>query len=392
MRFKILALFAVASWLASTINAQSFNSGSTGADGALNLMNPGVVLFDPQSFTPPLNPKGDNIFHFKTITIGPGVTVRLSGRNLHNPVFWLVQGDVRIDGTIDLSGDDSKPYSSGTPRVPTSSGAGGHDGGVGALNGNIAQPGFGPGGGGLDHGGTSTANKLLVPLVGGSGGGGSATASGGGGGGALLIASSTSITINGTISADGGNQTAEQFPTTGGSGGAIRLVAPLITGSGATLTAKGGTASGGVSSGADGQLRLEAFVNDLRGFTNGTPLSIGKPFKLFLPADPGPSVRIISAGGQAVQTGASGDVDIPKAQLNISGPATLTIEAHHVEPGTVIKLHLYGDDQEDRTVLSTPLTGTFDASYSTVSAPLTSGVTHVYVEAEWTTASAKTPP
>src|SRR5689334_7330891 len=67
-------------------------TGSTGADGPLDFPNatPGsTVIFDPSKFTPPLNPAGDNIFNFTTIHIPAGVTVRLSGRVLKGPVFWL---------------------------------------------------------------------------------------------------------------------------------------------------------------------------------------------------------------------------------------------------------------------------------------------------------------
>src|SRR4051794_1389532 len=84
--------------------SQTFSSGSTGADGALNLTMPGVVLFDPKSFIPPLNPAGDNIFNFTTINIGTGVTLRLTGNILPGPVYFLATGAVTINGTIDLSG------------------------------------------------------------------------------------------------------------------------------------------------------------------------------------------------------------------------------------------------------------------------------------------------
>jgi len=84
------------------------------------------------------------------------------------------------------------------------------------------QPGNGPGAGTAccniagPHGGTFTGNQFLVPLVGGSGGGGGQTGFPGQWmrflsrqwrwrwGGALLLASSTSITVNGTITANGG--------------------------------------------------------------------------------------------------------------------------------------------------------------------------------------------
>src|SRR5689334_15386466 len=94
--------------LALTLNASAqFSSGSTGADGPLDFSNvtPGsVVIFDPTKFTAVPHVAGQNIFNFTTITIPANVTVVLSGQNLIGPVFWLAQGDVRINGHIALDG------------------------------------------------------------------------------------------------------------------------------------------------------------------------------------------------------------------------------------------------------------------------------------------------
>src|SRR5215510_14154314 len=78
--------------------AQSVSSGSTGADGPLNLTTPGTIAFDPKTFNPPLDPDGDNVYHFTTINIGVGVTVKLSSKILNGPVHWLAQGPVTIGG------------------------------------------------------------------------------------------------------------------------------------------------------------------------------------------------------------------------------------------------------------------------------------------------------
>ena len=78
-------------------------------------------------------------------------------------------------------------------------------------------------------GGSAYGNSLIVPLIGGSGGrggDGSPGLGGGGGGGAVLVASTTRITANGLILA---RNYCSQYC---GSGGAIRLVAPVATGSG----------------------------------------------------------------------------------------------------------------------------------------------------------------
>jgi hypothetical protein len=172
------------------VHAQTFNSGSTGADGALNLTTPGTVIFNPDTFTPPLDPEGDNIYHFTTINIAAGVTVRLLATHVNGPVFWLASGAVQIDGTLDLNGGvGHNPPATPAARLPSVPGAGGYPGGIGASPNGPAQPGSGPLGGVIGPGNSSgggggnPSNSFLVPLLGGSGGGGTQTGVGGGGGG-----------------------------------------------------------------------------------------------------------------------------------------------------------------------------------------------------------------
>ena len=287
-----------------------------------------MVNFDPKQF----HGSGvkNNVFNFTTITIPAAVTVKLSGNVINGPVYWLAQGDVDIEGTTDLSGQAGFPA---TPildgrRRPTS-GPGGFSGGVGGkFDGSapppVPQPGDGPGGGApavqqcgsFGYGGTFTGNQFLVPLVGGSGGGGGAFsgdlgstpygASGGAGGGALFIASSTTITVNGTINANGGaggvGSTGGCYPGYGGgaSGGGIRLATNTIVGSG-TLTAVGGASAptGGSVNGGNGVVRIEVFTDNFAGSVSGTE-STGSPFATFVPSTPPPSVTVVSVNGNNV--------------------------------------------------------------------------------------------
>src|SRR2546425_8203095 len=116
-KWIVCSLLIVLAPLAAT--AQTFSSGSTGSDGALTYNTPGTYVFDPTAFNPPLDPSGDGIFNFTTITIAAGVTVKLSGAVINGPVTWLAQGAVKIDGTIDLSGQDSFTASNTTQRTYT---------------------------------------------------------------------------------------------------------------------------------------------------------------------------------------------------------------------------------------------------------------------------------
>ena len=180
-----------------------------------------------------------NVYHFTTIDIPAGVTVKMAGPMLNmRPVYWLASGDVNIGGVIDLDGEDGALANTHRLSMP---GPGGYPGGAQAIEaegvGTIAEqlalgPGAGvhaqyPGGAGhaVRGGGNSNygtlgrayGNELLIPLLGGSGGSPSGSQGGGGaGGGALLIASSTSIALNGVISARGGKGGRKLSGTLGG--------------------------------------------------------------------------------------------------------------------------------------------------------------------------------
>jgi hypothetical protein len=324
--------------------AQSVRSGSTGADGALVLTKPGTTIFDPQTFSPPLNIARDGVYHFTNIFIGKDVTVRLSTKTMTGPVFWLSQGPVEVDGTIDLNGGDG----SGTPSI---AGAGGYPGGFPRHAGFYPQ-GF-------------TPNVFLVPLVGGRGGDGGVTQSGGAGGGALLIASSTSITINGSITANG----ASSIDGTGGGGGAIRLIAPVIVGAGSA------SARGGQPGGPDGLVRFETQDNQFTGSLDDTPFVQGKPFGLFLPPSPPASLRVISIGGISVTN--------EEFTINQSSPVIVVVEARFLPPGTVLQLEFFPQRGPVQLISTTPLSGTFELSRATASVTFPGGLSSGQVIAAW---------
>src|ERR1051326_3970579 len=73
----------------STGHSQSFNSGSNGSDGPLNLTTPGTIIFDPSALG--LHPTIPNVFNFTTINIAAGVKVKLTNKILTAPVYWLAQ-------------------------------------------------------------------------------------------------------------------------------------------------------------------------------------------------------------------------------------------------------------------------------------------------------------
>jgi len=288
----LIAILPTATW--------AFNSGSTGADGALS-----------PTVSTEIQLSESGVLNYTTINIPTGVTVTFKKNTTNTPIQILASGDVTIAGWIDIAGKDGKDIGTygdgalGDDGIAGVGGTGGFDGGRGGRDDVSLRPeiirggaGLGPGGGkggieGSDGcadgrylkyvgiGGAYASNAysmgsgpnywncnpdasqsvskaygspLLQPLIGGSGGGGGRGGAnypgsgGGGGGGAILIASSGAIRLtggtSGGINARGGDAggvagTNAGYNGAGGSGGAIRLVATTITGNG-YLLAEGG--------------------------------------------------------------------------------------------------------------------------------------------------------
>ena len=109
----------------------SFNSGSTGADGA----------FNPTTNTQVQLPT-DGKLNYTTVNIPSGVTVTFVKNAANTPVYMLATGNVTIAGTINVNGSNANTVTQGA------AGPGGFNGGLG---GSFALPGgkgIGPGGGG----------------------------------------------------------------------------------------------------------------------------------------------------------------------------------------------------------------------------------------------------
>ena len=290
-----------------------FDAGSNGSYGPLNITENTTLDLPP-----------DGVFHCTTINISAGRTLRFNRNPLNTPVVLLAQGDVIITGAIDVSGANA------SGAIPGAGGPGGFDGGFGGFGpsapDNRGGDGHGPGRGvnadgqraaayatGAGNNDRTYGNVLIVPLIGGSGGGGlngNPGVGGGGGGGAILIASNTRITVNGQINATGGFS-----PFGGGSGGAIRLVAPTGGGNG-NLTAAGN------ASGGSGRIRID--TTELLAFRNlSLNGSVTRGTRMFaLPTGPQPSLHIVSVAGQAIAVDAAAGVNF---ELPAGSPAEQTV-------------------------------------------------------------------
>ncbi len=336
--------------LSSPLSAFAFQSLSTGADGAFT---PTASPASQQVSLPP-----DGIFNFTDVNIPAGVTITFARNNDNTPVRIFATGDVIIDGILSVNGGNGGNFGNGFPGF---GGPGGFNGGRGGLPARHGQaqggdglgPGRGTGGpnftrsvagsGGFGSAGANGnisgtqgragqpyGNAELLPLIGGSGGGGSGGentrigAGGGGGGGAILISASGTVTINGTIFANGGSGFGVGG---GGSGGAIRIMATTIRGEG-TITAAGGARGG------QGRIRLEA--ENLERSANTTPT--------FITSLPGvqlvpnlPSLRIASVAGIAAPGNPTGskDIVVPGVTAN---PVQVVVATTNVPEGTVIRV------------------------------------------------------
>lgn len=204
---------------------------------------------------------------------------------------------------------------------------------------------------------------------------------GGGGGGAILIASSGTITINGAITARGGNGASGNAGGGGGAGGAIRLIANTVTGTG-NLGAGGGNAGGAnqsFSGGAGGQgyVRIEAY--DHNGFTGTTTptniASLSFPHPITPPNSP--ALRIASVGGvnaPATPTGSLQSVPDVIVPASTANPVTVALEASNMPVGTVVQVILTPSRGARTTVSSSGLAGTESASTASASVNLPGGI------------------
>lgn len=368
--------------------AQTYNSGSTGADG---------VFAPTANVAVPVPPGG--IFNFTTVNIPTGVTVTFIPNASNTSVTILAAGDVTISGTINLNGANGIINSSSGNLINYGGvgGPGGFSGGSGGPLGSSTIPSYGqgPGGGGVTTNGTYGAPDAfvsLIPLFGGSGGGGEggygrAGDSGGGGGGAIVIASSTNIIVNGVITAKGGNGDGScwQYSSGAGSGGAIRLVASQLSGTG-SLQAIGGTGHTGnptyctVGQAGDGRIRLEAYSLGFTGVLNPTAHTSvssapGPVTSASIPSPFIPTVSISSVAGVSspATPGASfttADVTLPAGTSN---PVPIVVTTANIPAGTTFTLKIMSLGWSTAFYNTSPSTGTFSNSTAGTSVTLPSG-------------------
>ncbi|MBI1763820.1 MAG: hypothetical protein HYR56_20540 [Acidobacteria bacterium] len=318
---KVTMLVMWLCWLFTPVQGQNFSSGSTGADGALDLTSGSREVELPES----------GILNYTTINVPSGRSLTFKGNLKNTPVILLAQGNVTITGSISVSARNPN-------TGPTIPGPGGFFGGAAGQNG------FGPGGGqvnGTDRHGRWVGPLSLVPIIGGSSGAGSTGSSGASGGGAIVIASSTSITISGGISANGFSFLAGTTPGPGaGSGGAIRLVANTVSVSG-DLNARGGSST----CNCHGVIRIETRQGGASFTGNATPPAVIASINpVIVPNAATPALTIVSIGGYPVTPYSGSRPDAVDLLLpnQLTDPLSMVVQASNIAVGTQVRMNISG--------------------------------------------------
>jgi hypothetical protein len=94
----ILATCALSFFSAVSVGTQTFPSGSTGADGALDLAAMSCTDCLVQF------PLG-GVLNYTTVNVPGGKTLRFNPNLSNTPVVLLAQGDVTVGGVVDVSQD-----------------------------------------------------------------------------------------------------------------------------------------------------------------------------------------------------------------------------------------------------------------------------------------------
>ena len=358
------------------------NSGSNGSDGALDfsiLTNLGYSTNIVINMAD--HPNG--IFQYTYVIIPNNVTVTFTPNANNTPVTWLVQGNVVISGSVNISGNNFG-NGTGVTTLGGSGGPGGWRGGNGSSGQTTGEPGQGPSGGigyipGSPAGGGAYnyGNQFLIPLLGGSGGGGNNNG-GGGGGGALLIAAPTFININGSILAQGGNGLGSNEGS--GSGGAIRLVASQISGNG-QISANGGNANHTTAGGA-GRIRFDTYDNEFSGSVSGQ-FTQGSQFVIIPTSGQLPQLTVTSVGGVPVSASPTGVLSTPDAVLSAqqNNPIPIVVRCANLPLNSQITVSVKPANGAAVSATGLNSTGTLAASTATISIVIPRGGGLIYATA-----------
>ena len=171
-------------------------------------------------------------------------------------------------------------------------------------------------------------------------------------------------------------------PGGGGSGGAIRLVATTLAGSGGTIAVSGAPEAAPNSSnaggkGSGGRIRIEAFNNTTTINFSGAGPSVGPPGAVAF--QNGPSLRIASAAGVTAPAAPTGSFTVPDILVpaGTPNPMPITLAASNIPLGTTVSVKVTPLTGGTNSAVSSPLAGTVAASTASASVTIPTDQTSV---------------
>ena len=210
-------------------------------------------------------------------------------------------GFINLDGRgyAGVSGGNGNGPGGGAVKVSSTGGGGGAHAGAGGN-------GFNGSAGGAAY--CVTSSPGTIGSSGGYGGNGASPA----GGGLAVLAITNTLTVNGTITADGGAAPGSQ--STGSGGGGVKITAGVIAGSPQSFTATGSAGRGSSGGGGGGCIYI--------GYSTSNSISSA-------------TVSGGAAGGSGGSTaGGSGEFNAAQTNRAPSAPATLYAHATDAQSGT----------------------------------------------------------
>jgi hypothetical protein len=188
----------------------------------------------------------------------------------------------------------------------------------------------------------------------------------------LIVATGT-ITINGAINSRGGGD------NRGGSGGGVRLVSDVLTGTG------GINATGGYYGGADGRIRVEANTATLGGTVSPAPSTLvpcgNTP--VIWPADTIPRLVVTQVGGVGVPSDpravfAMGSQDVT---LTSTTPVKVRLQGTNVPLDWIVEVRLIPKSGDQTIAPATNTGGTVASSTWEATVTLPHGLTGIQARA-----------
>ncbi len=264
-----------------TMSATSVTVGST---STLNIYRNNSETDDTYNLGAITVNNGGNIIAFSSTTIINAD----AGGSVGNP-FGKGIAINATDVTVDVGGSinaNAQGFARGTG--PGHGNGGGSTGSSGGGYGGIG----GRSGGATPGASGSTYGNAYNPTALGSGG---SAGGGGAGGGAIKIVASGTVTVNGTISANGGNSGTNH---SAGSGGSLWIQADVLAGSGTISANGGGSGSSGAAAGGGGRL---LYSYSSKTFSGTLTASVGTSVDIVTPAGVG-SIRGSALYGELISS------------------------------------------------------------------------------------------